>query len=264
MTDELLFDAKDILLKGPWGVVFGPLSFKGTRGGVTILKAPPGAPRTALSLALCGRMKLNGGDLTILGHKNDHKWVYRNSAVANIDEVDAVAPSVTIQDLVSEQMRWGSSWYKWVPRATQAQCEDMLSYLFQDIPVPPMDSFVADLPEVERVLLRIAIANTQRPPLLVVGGFDLLPAAADRELLLDRFVQLRHNQSVICCNANAGEFDVPHVKHVDVPGHLEFFQRSSTAEVVATQATAHTSPHDQTPAQDGSFLDQFNKTGDDS
>lgn len=233
-SGDLLFEAQDIVVKGPWGVVFGPLSIKAPKGGVTVLKAPPGAPRTALLLALCGQMKLNSGDLTVLGYSNDFKAIYRNSGVANIDEIDDVAPSVTIRDLVTEQIRWRSHWYKWVPQASQARVEDMLGYLFQDIPIPPMDSFVADLPEIERVLVRIAIANTERPPLLVVGQFDLLPEAKTRKLLLDRLLQLGKTQSIIIGNANAGEFDHPDIHEVDVPGNLEFWQRSRTADKVAS------------------------------
>lgn len=251
---DLLFDARGIQLKGPWGVVFGPLDLQSTVGGVTVLQCPPGAARVALLLTLCGRMKLNGGDLTVLGYTNDHQQVFKSSAVAFLNEVDETAPSVTIRDLVTEQLRWGSSWWRWVPQANEDQVHNMLAYLFQDLPIPPMDSFVADLPEVEQALVRIAIANVNRPPLLVVGHLDYLPERSHREILMDRLVQLGQHQSVITANANAGEFVEleASTKPVEVPGLLEFMQRAHTASTVKDldkQSPSQNPPTDSAPTQ---------------
>lgn len=215
------------------GSRFGPLSMSSTRGGVTVLKAPPGAPRTALLLTLSGRMKLNGGNLTVLGHKNEFSKIFADSAIAYVDEVDGVAPSVTVRDIVTEEMRWRTNWWRWVPRANDQQIKDMIEYLFQDIPIPPMNAFVADLPGIEQALLRIAVANTRCTPLLVVGQLDFLPEATNRRLLLERLVQLGEHQSIITVNANAGEFADLDIKTVDVPGNLEFWQRGRTAAQVA-------------------------------
>lgn len=51
-------------------------------------------------------------------------------------------------------------------------------------------------------LLRIALANVKRPPLLVVGGTDQLTREASSELLLERLVALGEHQTVITADVN--------------------------------------------------------------
>jgi ABC-type multidrug transport system ATPase subunit len=220
--------ARGIELNGPWGKVFGPLDLD-LDSGMSVLAAPPGAARTALLMAICGRMKLNAGDLTVLGHRNQPRAVMTESAIAGIDELDSVEPSVTIEDLVTEQLRWQSRWYRWVPRATTDQVWEMCGYLFAGLRLPPIDAFVSDLPEVEQLLVRIAIANTRRPPVLVVGPIDQIAENAQREFLMETLVRLAREQSVVTADVNAHERPRMEVHVVDVPQLLEFQQRRIVA-----------------------------------
>lgn len=224
-----LVSARRIELKGQWGQVFGPLNLDIDTGGVTVLTAPPGAARTALLMAICGRMKLNSGTLRVLGHTNDQPAVFAESAICCVDELDGVQPSVTVQDLVTEQIRWESPWYRWVPRAGTEQVRQMCGYLFHDLPLPPIDAFIADLPEIEQMLMRIAVANTQRPPLLVVGHLDHIADDEQRHELMRRLIELGEHQSVVTADVNGDEFGDDVSQVIDVPGLLEFQQRSEVA-----------------------------------
>ncbi len=197
-----LVSARQIELHGPWGHVFGPLDLDIDEGGVTVLAAQAGAARTALLMALCGRMRLSGGSLTVLGFQDRPAKVFAKSAIACLNELDEVSPSVTVRDLVTEQLRWESPWYKPVPRVHDDGVARMCGEVFGDVPLPALNAFVDDLPEIQQLLLRIAVANTRRPPLLVVGRLDKIADDDERRTLLERLVALGERQSVITADVN--------------------------------------------------------------
>ncbi|MFD3812234.1 hypothetical protein [Rhodococcus sp. NPDC058639] len=197
-----LVSARGIELDGPWGHVFGPLDLDIDEGGVCVLAAPAGAARTALMMALCGRMRLTGGSLTVLGYENKPRKVFAHSAIACMNELDEVPPSVTVRDLVTEQKRWDSPWYRLVPRVDERGVADMCEEVFGDVELPHLRAFVDDLPELQQMLLRIAVANTRRPPLLVVGRLDRIADDAERTVLLERLIALGETQSVITADVN--------------------------------------------------------------
>lgn len=228
-----LVSARKIELKGQWGQVFGPLDLDLDKGGVTVLTAPPGAARTALLMALCGRMKISSGSLRVFDHTNDQPAVFEQSSICCFDELDGFQPSVTVQDLVTEQRRWESRWYDWVPLAKTEDVKEMCGYLFEDIPLPPIDAFLADLPELDQMLMRIGVANTKRRPLLVVGRLDHMADDGQRHTLMKRLIELGRKQSIITADVNGNEFDEHECEVVDVPGLLEFQQRSSAARRIA-------------------------------
>ncbi|WP_330132909.1 P-loop NTPase family protein [Rhodococcus artemisiae] len=197
-----LVSARGIELHGPWGHVFGPLDLDIDVGGVTVVSGQAGAARTALLMAMCGRMRLTRGSLTVLGFENEPRRVFARSAIACMDELDAVQPSVTVRDLVTEQKRWDSPWYKFVPRVDDAGVADMCTEVFGDVPLPGLNAFIDDLPEIQQLLLRIAVANTRRPPLLVVGRVDKIADDVERGILVERLVALGERQSVITADVN--------------------------------------------------------------
>lgn len=196
-----LVSARGIELHGPWGHVFGPLDIDIEAGGVTVLAAQSGAARTALLMALCGRMRLSSGSLSVLGYEKPSR-ILAVSAIACLNELDEVRPSVTVRDMVTEQLRWNSPWYKFVPQVSEDQVADMCAYTFGGVDLPPLNAFVDDLPEIQQLLLRIAVANTKRPPLLVVGRVDKIADDDERTMLLRRLVALGEHQSVITADVN--------------------------------------------------------------
>lgn len=198
-----LASARGIELRGPWGHVFGPLDLDIDAGGVTVIAGQAGAARTALLMALCGRMRLSKGSLTVLGFRDKPTKVLARSAIACMNELDEVSPSVTVRDLVTEQKRWDSPWYKLVPRVDETGVSEMCEEVFGDVPLPALNAFVDDLPELQQLLLRIAVANTRRLPLLVVGRIDKIADDIERTVLLERLIALGERQSIITADVNA-------------------------------------------------------------
>ncbi len=245
-----LVSARKIVLSGQWGRVFGPLDVDIDRGGLNLIAAPQGAARTAFLMALCGRMKLKSGHLTVLGHTNDHRAIFNESNIACFDELDAPHPSVTVQDLITEQIRWESGFFKWVPLAKTEDFKKMCGYLFEGLSLPPIDAFVADLPELHQLLLRIAVANTRRPPLLVVGRLDAISDEVQQADLVDRLAMLGQRQSVIAADVNADDIEDRVSEVVEVRGLLEFQQRMKPARELADERPINAAHSDESNGEE--------------
>lgn len=197
-----LLDGRDMVVHAPWGTVFGPTDVKIREGGVTVIEGVGGRGRSSLMLTLAGRMRLSSGTLSAFGRDNDHHHLFANSALALVDEVDGVAEAVTVKDVVSERLRWDAPWFMWVRAAHEDDLERLCRPVFGDFPLPTLDAYLTDLPELTDALLRVALANVKRPPLLVVGGTDQLTRTASSELLLERLVALGEHQTVITADVN--------------------------------------------------------------
>ncbi len=196
--------ARDIQKTGPWGPVFGPLDLDIEAGGVTMLTAPAGSGRTALLMSLAGRMKPTTGTLEVFGRKKARD-IFAVSALAGIEQLDSVFESVTVRDVITEQSRWDAPWYRLVRRAGEHELIAMCRTVFGQLPLPRLTQYVDHLDELDGLLLRIALANTGRPPLLVVGSVDQVTSNREREVLVRRLVDLGEHQTVITSTVN----DVP-------------------------------------------------------
>ncbi|CRZ18692.1 ATP-binding cassette domain-containing protein [Mycolicibacterium neworleansense] len=205
--------ARGITMRGPWGPVYGPIDLDIADGGVTVLVAPAGTGRTALLMTLAGRMKPAGGQLTVFGRTRASD-IFRTAALAGIDELDTVSESVTVRDLVTEQRRWDAPWYTLVGRADQDDLAAMCAPVFGELPLPSLTSYFDGLTELDQILLRIALANTSTPRLLVVGNLDHLTDDRNRDILLGRLIALGEKQTVITATVNG------------VPGHLASAMRA--------------------------------------
>ena len=193
--------ARGIRMKGPWGPVYGPIDLDVDAGGVTVLQCPAGSGRTALLMTLSGRMRPMGGDLTVMGRTRTTA-IFANSALAGVDELDTVAESVTVRDLITEQLRWDAAWHRLIPRADEADLVRVCGLVFGELSLPPLTEYVEELTELDGLLLRIALANTARPELLVVGNLDQVASDDSRALLLGRLVELGREQTVITASVN--------------------------------------------------------------
>jgi ABC-type sugar transport system ATPase subunit len=206
-------------MTGPWGRVFGPLDLDIAAGGVTVLVGPPGSGRTALLMSLAGRMNPSTGTVTAFGH-HKARDIFGISALAGVEQLDAIFESVTVADLITEQIRWDAPWYRLVRRAGEAERDAVCRPVFGDLPPPQLHDYVEQLDELTGLLLRIALANTARPPLLVVGSIDQVTSDRDRETLIRRLIELGEQQTVITASANevpegSGVAAQIHVEHLD-------------------------------------------------
>lgn len=193
--------ARGLAVSGPWGPVYGPVDIDIEAGGLTVLVCPAGSGRTALLMTLAGRMRPHRGTLSVFGCTEPRR-IFDKAAIAGIDELDQVSESVTVRDAVTEQLRWNARWYRLVRRADTADRQAVCAPVFGDLPLPPLTEYVEELSELDRLLLRIALANTLRPPLLVVGNLDYVTSDRNRELLVARLIELGRTQTVVTATVN--------------------------------------------------------------
>ncbi|MDH6198427.1 ABC-type cobalamin/Fe3+-siderophores transport system ATPase subunit [Mycobacterium frederiksbergense] len=215
---EPVITARGIAMRGPWGPVYGPIDLDVEADGVTVLVAPSGTGRTALLMTLAGRMRPVRGELTVFGHTRA-TGIFRSAALAGIDELDTVSESVTVRDLVTEQRRWDAPWYTLVRRADEDDLAEVCAPVFGDLPLPSLTEYFDGLSELDQILLRIALANTKTPPLLVVGNLDHLTDDRNRDVLVGRLIALGEKQTVITATVNGvPEHLVPAVRaQLNVP-----------------------------------------------
>ncbi len=188
-------------MRGPWGPVYGPIDLDVDAGGVTALIHPAGTGRTALLLTLAGRMRPVQGTITVFG-RTDARKIFDAAALANIDALDKIAESVTVRDLITEQLRWDAPWYRFIGRAAPADLERICAPTFGEVPLPELTAYFDEIGELAQVLLRIALANTGTPPLLVVGDLDGITDDGNRAIVLERLTAIGEQQTVITASAN--------------------------------------------------------------
>lgn len=218
--------ARGIRMRGPWGPVYGPVDLDIEDGGLTVLVCPAGSGRTALLMTLAGRMAPVSGELTVFGRRRPRE-IFAHAALAGIDDLDSVSESVTVCDAITEQLRWDASWYRLVPRARPTDLEAVCAPVFGDLPLPPLHEYVEELTELDRLLLRIALANTARPELLVVGNLDYVTSDVNRVLLVERLIELGRSQTVVTATVNG-------VAHPGVRAQLAV-SNTARADLAATQ-----------------------------
>jgi len=198
---EPAISARAITMRGPWGPVYGPIDLDIDVGGVTVLVCPAGTARTALLMTLAGRMRPGSGSLTVFA-RSRARDIFAHATMAGIDEADLVAGSVTVRDLITEKLGWDANWYKLIRRADDAELYRVCGPVFGDLPLPSLSDHVEELTELDGLLLRIALANTARPPLLVVGNLEQVTSDHDRDLLVARLIELGRDQTVVTASAN--------------------------------------------------------------
>ncbi|GAA4671865.1 ATP-binding cassette domain-containing protein [Gordonia humi] len=195
--------------------VYGPLDLDIPVGGLTVLTGPAGSGRTCLLLTLAGRMKPKSGDLSVMGETRP-KRIFARAAIGAVDDLDAVYDAVTVGALVTEKRRWDAPWYRLIVSSAQS-VEDVCRPVFGPLPVPDPKAYVEDLSELDVFLLRVALANTKRPPLLVAGAVDQLSSTADQYTALARLVELGREQTVITATSNPVD-DVGQRLVLETPG----------------------------------------------
>lgn len=202
--------AKDLQLTSSRGLVYGPVSLHVDEGDLVVLQGPQGAGRTSLLLTLAGRMNPDRStrQLTVLGHQlpRERLAVQRAAGIAGFDRIDDLDESVTVSDCLRERLAWLAPWYRRTPRVTAETYRALAGPVFGSRVLPALDTVVWDLDEVDAMLLRITVAMTARPRLLVVDDLDQVHDAARRQIVWDRLAALAATGiTVIASVASAGE-----------------------------------------------------------
>lgn len=189
-------------MRGPWGHSFGPVDLDIAEGGVTVIAAPPSRGRDALMLAVRGRMRTTGGTIRIFG-STDPRGAFSQASACLIDKIDRIKQSVGVRDLITEKLRWNAPWYRLIRPATQEDLVRVCRPTFGDeIELPPLHEHVDRLAGLQLVMLRIALANHPRRPLLVIGGIEALGGDHDRRIVYERLVELGREQTIVVADAD--------------------------------------------------------------
>lgn len=176
--------AHALTLHASRGIVFGPVDLELPTGGLTVVQGPQGGGRSSLLLTLAGRMVPDaGGRLEVLGEPlpRRRRAVQRRAAVAGFAGIDDLDGSVTVGATVRERLAWLSPWYSRTPRVDQRTFTRLAAPVFGPRPLPRVDTLVWDLDEVDAMLLRVTLAMTQRPDLLVVDDVDQVHDSTRRQ-----------------------------------------------------------------------------------
>ena len=181
--------ARGLGLVGDHGRVYGPLDLQIPRGGLTVLRGHPGNGRTCLLLTLAGRMKPTEGELEVLGHTGIRE-IFGQSAIAGFSDIDTLDPAVTVRALIGEQRAWMSPWWKPRSRTGPEEIADVLGPVYGDIRLPEPRTYIGDLTELDRMLVRVALARFERRPILVIDDIEQLRVDADRSRFLGRVAEI--------------------------------------------------------------------------
>ncbi|WP_432548004.1 ATP-binding cassette domain-containing protein [Kineococcus sp. SYSU DK004] len=153
-------------------------------GALVVVRGGTGSGKTALLLALAGRLRLDAGRLDVLGHSlpGGASAVRRAVALGGVRGVDDLDDVLTVGQHVAERLVLHQPW--WRPWATRAAVEDRLAHLRgllgEQAPALDADALVGDLPPLDRALLAAGLGLLGRPEALAVDDVDALRRAADR------------------------------------------------------------------------------------
>lgn len=202
---SLAVEAQDLELKGDEGRVFGPLSFAIPNQGLTNLLGKGGSGRTALALILSGRMKPTGGSLRVLGESKP-KPIRSRVAIAGVEQIDLLERSVTVQDVLTESMSWSKPWFKPMRKATQEDLERFCNYVYGDRDLPPLDAYISQLDNLDKIMLRISLAllpaDNKPVELLIMDDIEQVHENDDRAILLQVLERLSRDIPVVVNSSN--------------------------------------------------------------
>ncbi|MEL4358371.1 MULTISPECIES: ATP-binding cassette domain-containing protein [unclassified Luteococcus] len=165
--DDEILRARRLQLRGRESKVFGPVDLTLTRGGITVVTGQQGAGRSALLLALSGRLKGVQGELQsaeIDGIAHPRK-LRRQVSVARISDLADLEPNLTIAESRDERaiadgigVRRG--------RERFAELETLLNHQFDK------EQWVGRMPAVERTLLTIVLGCLAPASFVVLDDVD--------------------------------------------------------------------------------------------
>lgn len=203
--DKLAIIADGISLSSDEGPVFGPLSFSVPALGLTNIAGAGGSRRTALALALAGRMTLSEGSLNVLGMEKP-KLIQRHVAIAGIDQIDLLERSVTVAAVLRETISWAKPWYSPLHNPTE---DDLVAYcgrVYGNRPLPPLNAYVSQLPILDKLLLRISMAlqpaHRHLIHMLIMDNLEQVQREEDREFIIEALTAISEIIPVIAFSVN--------------------------------------------------------------
>ncbi|MGV8978782.1 MAG: ATP-binding cassette domain-containing protein [Cellulomonas sp.] len=213
---ESAVQARGLTLHTRRGAVYGPVDLDVPAGSLVVVQGPQGGGRSSLLLTIAGRMVPDrGSELTVLGESlpRRRRAVQARAAVAGFTGVDDLDESVTVADTVRERLAWSSPWYRRVAHVDQQTFAALAEPVFGERALPRVDSLVWDLDEVDAMLLRLTLAMTQKPELLVVDDVDQVHDSVRRQTVWSRLEAISLTGTTVI--ASVASFDEVSRMHWD-------------------------------------------------
>ena len=171
-----MLSAKQLHLAGRHHTLLPPTSLEAKRAQVMLVQADGQERRTALALALTGRMKPSSGSV-VLGHDHAMAALRKRSAIIDSPEVNAPENHLTVRSLVSEDLALVPFKFRDRTRPTAW----LVKHGFRDI----LDKWVEELEPNRLLHLQLELALADRDvDLLVVDSPDRHTADASAWLPL--------------------------------------------------------------------------------
>lgn len=184
-VEEPLATARGLSLQGPKGPVFGPLDLDLPRGAAIALAGKAGSGKSALLLALTGRMRGVTGELSVDGHDaiRHSRQVRKITSVARIDDLVEPEDSLSLEDCITERTLADAA----PARARLANYLHVALLLGLD---EPRSTAYGQLSPSDQVRAAVALASIRPAPMIVLDDIDRETTLAEQEILWNGLVKL--------------------------------------------------------------------------
>lgn len=154
---------RGLTAKGPEGIVFANVDLQVRPGGLTVITGAGGTGRTALLLALCGRMRLIAGHLEVAGKllPSGARAVRRLVLPARVSPGFELEPNHRVREAVAE--------HRSVNRIRSEDLDQACELVGLDL---TPRALVRELPAVQRTLLALVLCASRRPAGLVLDDVE--------------------------------------------------------------------------------------------
>ncbi|MGB8404460.1 MAG: hypothetical protein WCE30_10385 [Mycobacterium sp.] len=204
-----LIKASGLGLDGEHGPLYSGVDLE-LEPGFHAIRMPGGPSQHTLLLTLAGRLKPTHGTVTVNGDSTA-RGIRQHCAIAAFTDIDELEETVTVQTVLTEQRRWLSPWFSWVPNQTTAPEFDSA---FGEIPAPTADTYIIELSDLELFLLRISLALMSDRPILVVGDLEQVRDNTRRATAVERLGAIAQQRTVVVGVTNPlGEAAAAHTLH---------------------------------------------------
>jgi hypothetical protein len=190
--EPALITAAGLGVDGEHGPMFSSVDLA-LPAGFHAIQMPGGPAQTTLLLTLAGRFKASRGTLEVMGDTQP-RAIRKHCAIAAFADIDELDESVSVQTVLAEQRRWLAPWYSRVP-IDGGQAE--MDLVFGDIAPPSPKTYIVELSDLERFLLRITLALLSNRPILVVGDLEQVRDTSRRAVAVERLGAIATRYTVI-------------------------------------------------------------------